>query len=253
MGEILLSHLLFLPLKKLNKMKNKVAYITGGTKGIGLGIAEVLHNHGIMVAISGRNKEDALEVAKKLSTDEAPVFGIASDVKNFDDENNAVAEITKKFGRIDYVIANAGVGIFKPIDELSTDDWSAMIDTNLTGIFHTLKATVEELKKSEGYFITISSLAGTNFFEKGSGYNASKFGAVGFTQAAMLDLRKYNIKVSTIMPGSVSTHFNGNEPSEKDAWKIQPNDIGQLVLDILKMNPRTLPSKIEIRPLKTSS
>ena len=234
-------------------MKNKVAYITGGTKGIGLGIAEVLHNHGITVAISGRNKEDALEVAKKLSTDEAPVFGIASDVKNFDDENNAVAEITKKCGRIDYVIANAGVGIFKPIDELSTDDWSAMIDTNLTGIFHTLKATVEELKKSEGYFITISSLAGTNFFEKGSGYNASKFGAVGFTQAAMLDLRKYNIKVSTIMPGSVSTYFNGNEPSEKDAWKIQPNDIGQLVLDILKMNPRTLPSKIEIRPLKTSS
>lgn len=253
MTEVMLGRLLFLSLSKLNLMKNKVAYITGGTKGIGLGIAEVLHNHGITVAISGRNKEDALEVAKELSTDDAPVFGLASDVKNFEDEKNAVAEITEKFGRIDYVIANAGVGIFKPVDELSTDDWSAMIDTNLTGIFHTLKATVDELKKSEGYFITISSLAGTNFFEKGSGYNASKFGAVGFTQAAMLDLRKYNIKVSTIMPGSVSTHFNGNKPSEKDAWKIQPSDIGQLVWDILKMNPRTLPSKIEIRPLKTSS
>lgn len=234
-------------------MKNKVAYITGGTKGIGFGIAKALHDQGIIVVISGRNKKDALEAAQKLSTEETPVFGLGSDVKNFEDEQNAVAEIMNKFGQIDFVIANAGVGIFKPVDELSLDDWSAMIDTNLTGIFHTLKASVEELKKSEGYFITISSLAGTNFFEKGSGYNASKFGAVGFTQAAMIDLRKYNIKVSTIMPGSVSSNFNGHEPSEKDAWKIQPEDIGQLIVDILKMNPRTLPSKIEVRPLKPNS
>ncbi len=112
---------------------------------------------------------------------------------------------------------------------------------------------MEDLKKSEGYFITISSLAGTNFFENGAGYNASKFGAVGFTQAAMLDLRKYNIKVSTIMPGSVSSNFNGHEPSEKDAWKIQPEDIGQLILDMFRMNPRTLPSKIEVRPSKPNS
>ena len=234
-------------------MENKVAYITGGTKGIGLGIAQVLHNHGITVAISARNNEDALNVAEELSSAEAPVFGLSSNVRNFEDEEKAVAEIVNKFGRIDYVIANAGVGIFKPVDELSLEDWSAMIDTNLNGIFHTLKASVEELKKSEGYFITISSLAGTNFFEKGAGYNASKFGAVGFTQAAMIDLRKYNIKVSTIMPGSVSTHFNGHTPSESDSWKIQPEDIGQLVLDILKMNPRTLPSKIEIRPSKPNS
>jgi NAD(P)-dependent dehydrogenase (short-subunit alcohol dehydrogenase family) len=234
-------------------MENKVAYITGGTKGIGLGIAQVLHDHGITVAISARNNEDALNVAEELSSAEAPVFGLSSNVRNFEDEEKAVAEIVNKFGRIDYVIANAGVGIFKPVDELSLEDWSAMIDTNLNGIFHTLKASVEELKKSEGYFITISSLAGTNFFEKGAGYNASKFGAVGFTQAAMIDLRKYNIKVSTIMPGSVSTYFNGHTPSESDSWKIQPEDIGQLVLDILKMNPRTLPSKIEIRPSKPNS
>ena len=234
-------------------MKNKVAYITGGTKGIGFGIAKVLHDQGIIVAISGRNKEDAIAAAAKLSTEETPVLGLASDVKNFEDEKNAVAEIIEKFGQLDYVIANAGLGVFKPVDELSVEDFASMIDTNLTGIFHTLKASVEDLKKSEGYFITISSLAGTNFFEKGAGYNASKFGAVGFTQAAMIDLRKYNIKVSTIMPGSVSTYFNGNEPSEKDAWKIQPEDIGQLILDIFKMNPRTLPSKIEVRPSKPNS
>ena len=98
--------------------------------------------------------------------------------------------------------------------------------------------------------MTIASLAGANFFAKGSGYNATKFGVVGFTQAAMLDLRKYGIKVSTIMPGSVSTNFNNNEPSDKDAWKIQPQDIGTLVLDLLQMNPRTLPSKVEVRPTR---
>ena len=234
-------------------MNGKVAYITGGTKGIGFGIAEVLLKNGIKVAVSGRKQEDAEEAAKILSSDDSQVLGIASDVKNAADEERAVAEIIKKFGRLDYVIANAGLGVFKPVDQLSLDEWNGMIETNLTGIFHTLKASVDELKKSEGYYITISSLAGTNFFENASGYNASKFGAVGFTQAAMLDLRKYNIKVSTIMPGSVSSNFNGNEPSEKDAWKIQPEDVGELILNIFKMNPRTLPSKIEIRPSKPNS
>lgn len=234
-------------------MNEKVAYITGGTKGIGFGIAQVLLKNGIRVAVSGRKQEDAEEAARILSEDGAKVFGIASDVKNFEDEKNAVAEIIKKFGRLDYVIANAGLGVFKPVDELSLEDWNDMIDTNLNGVFHTLKAAIPSLKNTEGYFISIASLAGTNFFENGSGYNASKFGVVGFTQAAMIDLRKYNIKVSTIMPGSVSTNFNGNEPSEKDAWKIQPEDLGELVLDIFKMNPRTLPSKIEIRPSKPNS
>lgn len=234
-------------------MKDKVAYITGGTKGIGFGIAQVLLKHGIKVAVSGRKQEDAEEAARILSEDDTKVFGIASDVKNFEDEKAAVSEIIKKFGRLDYVIANAGLGIFKPVDELSLEEWNDMIDTNLNGVFHTMKASIDELKKSEGYFISIASLAGTNFFEKGSGYNASKFGVVGFTQAAMIDLRKYNIKVSTIMPGSVSTYFNGNEPSDKDAWKIQPEDLGELVVDIFKMNPRALPSKIEIRPSKPNS
>ena len=232
---------------------SKIIYITGGTKGIGFGIAQVLLQNGIKVAVSGRKQEDAEEAADILSKDQSMVFGIASDVKNFEDEKNAISEIIKKFGRLDYVIANAGLGIFKPVDQLDTKDWNNMMDTNLTGVFHTLKASVEELKKTEGYFISIASLAGTNFFENGTGYNASKFGVVGFTQAAMIDLRKYNIKVSTIMPGSVSSNFNGNEPSEKDAWKIQPEDIGELIVDLFKMNPRTLPSKIEIRPSKPNS
>src|SRR5690606_20082183 len=133
---------------------------------------------------------------------------------------------------------------------LEVDKWKQMIDTNLNGAYHSLKASVEALKVSKGYYITLASLAGTNFFANGAGYKASKFGVVGFTQAAMLDLRPYDIKVSTIMPGSVATHFNGHKPSAEDSWKIQPEDIGQLVLDLLNMNPRTLPSKIEVRPTR---
>ncbi len=234
-------------------IENKVAYITGGTKGVGYGIAKILLENGVSVAFTGRRKEDVEKVENELKQYSANVLGLISDVKNLEDELNAVKSIIEKFGRLDFVIANAGLGIFKPVDELSSEEWNDMIETNLTGVFYTLKASVEELKKTEGYYITISSLAGANFFENGAGYNASKFGVVGFTQAAMIDLRKYNIKSTVIMPGSVATNFNGNTPSEKDAWKIQPEDMGSLVLDILKMNPRVLPSKIEFRATKPRS
>jgi len=230
-------------------LKDKVAYITGGSKGIGLGVAKTLLNSGMKVAISGRNLE-SLKVAKEFLKNSENVFLIVSDVSNSKDEVNAIDSIIKKWGVVDVVLANAGVGHFAPVDELTDEKWLQMINTNLTGAFYTLKASVEALKHSKGYYITLASLAGTNFFANGAGYNASKFGVVGFTQAAMLDLRKYDIKISTIMPGSVATYFNGNEPSDKDAWKIQPEDIGELVIDLLKMNPRTLPSKIEVRPTR---
>lgn len=231
----------------MNTLKGKVAYITGGSKGIGFGVAQKLLQAGMKVAISGRTEQTIQQATEKLGRP-GEVLGITSDVTKPEDEIYAVNKILKKWGQLDVVVANAGVGRFAPVDELSYDDWQAMISTNLDGAFFTLKASVQALKKSKGYYITLASLAGANFFPSGAGYNASKFGVVGFTQAAMLDLRKYDIKVSTIMPGSVATHFNNNEPSSKDAWKIQPEDIGDLVEDLLKMHPRTLPSKIEVRP-----
>ena len=225
----------------------KVAYITGGSKGIGLGVAKKLLDSGCKVAISGRNKSSLDAAVQQLGAG-PNVMALVSDVTKLDNEHKAVAQIIQKWGKLDVVLANAGLGLFAPVDELSENDWHQMIDTNLNGVFHTLKASVDALKDSKGYYITLASLAGTNFLATAAGYNATKFGVVGFTQAAMLDLRKYDIKVSTIMPGSVATHFNNNEPSQKDAWKIQPEDIGELVIDLLKMHPRTLPSKIEVRP-----
>lgn len=232
----------------MKDLKNKVAYITGGTKGIGFAVAQTLLDQGMKVAISGRSQESVDQALKDFNNDD--VLGIVSNVAKLSDEENAIAKIMDKWGQVDVVLANAGVGNFAPIDEMTEEQWHQMIDVNLSGVFHTLKASVASLKKTEGYYITLASLAGTNFFAQGAGYNASKFGVVGFTQAAMLDLRQYGIKVSTIMPGSVATHFNHNEPGDKDAWKIQPEDIGELVLDLLQMNERTLPSKIEVRPTR---
>ncbi|RYF93388.1 MAG: SDR family oxidoreductase [Chitinophagaceae bacterium] len=224
--------------------------MTGGSKGIGYGIAEALLKQGMRVAITSRTLESAEKAAAALSADKKKILALQSDVSSLKSEQECIAKVISEFGQIDVVVANAGVGHLVAFDELTDEQWHETINTNLTGVFHTVKSSLEALKKSEGYVITIASLAGTNFFEKGTAYNASKFGLVGFSQALMLDVRKYGIKVTTIMPGSVATEFGDHEVSDKDAWKIQPEDIGQMVADLLNMNPRTLPSKIEVRPSK---
>ena len=231
----------------MNNLKGKVAFITGGSKGIGYGVAEALLNQGFKVAITSRSLEAAREAAKELES-KGEIIGLEADVRNYESQQNAVQAAVDKFGKIDLLVANAGVGKFNSIEDMTPEEWNATIETNLTGVFYSVKSSLSELVKTEGYIITISSLAGTNYFAGGAAYNASKFGLTGFSQAVMLDLRQKGVKVSTIMPGSVATHFNGHTPSDEDAWKIQKEDIGELVVDLMKMNPRTLPSKIEVRP-----
>lgn len=222
--------------------------ITGGSKGIGYGIAEALLKEGMKVAITGRDIKSVNAACEALKKSGGEVLGLQADVRDYPAQEKAVQQVLEKWGQLDVLVANAGVGHFAPIDKMSHEVWHETIDTNLTGVFYSIKASVEALKKSKGYFITISSLAGTNFFKEASAYNASKFGLTGFTQAAMLDLRPYGIKTTTIMPGSVATYFNDHVPNPADDWKIQIEDIGQMVVDLLKMHPRTLPSKIEVRP-----
>ena len=232
----------------MDTVQNKVAYITGGSKGIGLGIAKILLEKGMKVAITSRRLQAAQEAAKSLGGNESNLLALESDVSSMASEKKAVEAVINQFGQLDVLVANAGVGHFANIETMKEEDWKATIDTNLTGVFNSVKASIEALKKTKGYIFTIASLAGTNFFINGSAYNASKFGLVGFTQAIMLDLRQHGIKVTTIMPGSVATNFGDQTPTEADNWKIQPEDIGQMVADLLNMNPRTLPSKVEVRP-----
>lgn len=232
-------------------LKDKTALITGGTKGIGLATAISLLDQGMKVMITGTSETSVKDALKQIPEKHwDATLTVVADVRSEEQMNQCTQNMIREWGHLDAIIANAGVGHFASIDEMSAQQWKDTIDINLTGVFNTVKSGVEAIKKSHGYIITIASLAGTNFFPKGAAYNASKFGLVGFTQAMMLDLRDYDVKCTTIMPGSVSTHFNNNIPSEKDSWKIQPEDIGTVIVDLLKMPSRTLPSKVEIRPTK---
>lgn len=237
----------------MQNIAGMTALITGGSKGIGYGIAASLLQEGVNVVLTSRRQEDAEAAAVVLGQagGRGRVLGVAADVRDYAAQERVVAQTLEAFGRLDVLVANAGVGHFAPLTSLSLEQWHETIDVNLTGVFYSIKAAAAALKAAQGYFISIASLAGTNFFANGAAYNASKFGLVGFTQAVMLDLRAAGVKCTTIMPGSVATHFNNHQPSAADAWKIQPEDIGQMVVNLLQLPPRTLPSKIEVRPSQT--
>ncbi len=233
----------------MNDLNGKTALVTGGSKGIGYSVAEAMVKESMNVVVTSRHEDEVKAAADKLSqAGSGKASGVVCDARNLDEQRSAVEQAVSEFGGLDVLIANAGVGNFAPVDEMTPEQWQDVIDINLTGVFYSVKAALPALKKSEGYIITIASLAGTNFFAGGAAYNASKFGLVGFSQAIMLDLRKHGVKVSTIMPGSVATHFNDHTPSEEDAWKIQPEDIAEMVMYLLHTPARTLPSKIEVRP-----
>jgi len=179
------------------------------------------------------------------------VRGKACDVRKYSDAESLMRFAAEGWGGLDILVNNAGIGIFGHVAEISPEEWDRVIDTNLTGVFYCCRAAIPFLRqRGGGYIINISSLAGKNAFPDGTAYNASKFGLEGFTEALMLDLRYENIKVSYIMPGSVATHFAGREPSERDAWKLAPQDVARVVLDLLAHEKRALPSRVELRPFQ---
>ena len=239
----------------MEPLHGRVALVTGGTRGIGRAIALDLAGAGMQVVLTGRDAERAAAAARAVAAAAGvaagDVLGLGADVRDLAALEAAVAAAVGRFGRLDAVVANAGLGRFATVDELTVEAWREVIDVNLTGAFHTVKASVAALEATGGVLVTIGSLAGTNAFQGGAAYNAAKFGLVGFTHAVMLDLRERGVRVATIMPGSVATAFGGRAPSAADAWKIQPEDVAEAVRYVLSSPARTLPSRIEVRPART--
>ena len=233
-------------------VKEKAAIVTGSTKGIGRAIAEALLQAGAKVVISARNEAEVAQAGKELErTHPKRVLARHCDVRREDEVRSLFAETDRAFGGVDILVNNAGVGFFKNLEEMSLQDWNAVIETNLTGVFLCTREAIPRMRKrGGGYIINISSLAGKNAFPSATAYNASKFGLNGMSEALMQEVRYDGIKVTYLMPGSVATHFNAHVPGPEDAWKVQPEDIARIVIDLLNQDTRTLPSAVEIRPSK---
>lgn len=230
-------------------LSKQTAVVTGGTKGIGYAIAEALVGRGANVFVCGRSKTDVRDAVATLSQ-HGQVSGEACDIRSESQVRQMLDEATRTFGGVDILINNAGIGIMgKTVEEISGDEFRQTIETNLLGVFYACHYAVPMMRaRGGGYIFNISSLAGQNAHPRMAAYNASKFGLNGFSEALMQEVRQDGIKVSYICPGSVNTHFGGDTPTEAKAWQLQPADIAQIVLNLLEMDPRALPSKVEVRP-----
>ena len=225
-----------------------VALVTGGSKGIGFAIAKALVADGASVVITGRHRRELERAQAELGS---RAFTVVADVRNPAEVTAAAREPVDRFGGLDVLVNNAGIGLFKNAADMPVADWQAVIDTNLSGVFYFCHAAIPHLRqRGGGWIINISSLAGKNPFAGGTAYCASKAGLNAFSEALMQEVRYDDIRVTCLMPGSVATGFGGRSAEDRPDWKIQPEDVAEVVLDLLWMPPRSLPSLIELRPSK---
>ena len=233
-----------------------VGIVTGGSKGIGLAIARAFLDRGMQVTISARKDADLEEAARTLNAgDPSTALGagnlhtVRADVRDPADAQRVVDEAVRRFGGADVLVNNAGIGKFANVADMSLDDWRQIIETNLSGVFHSTRAAIPAMKaRGGGFIVNISSLAGKNPFAGGAAYCASKAGLNAFSEALMQELRHDNIRVSYVLPGSVSTGFGDRGSSGQADWKLAPEDVARVVVDLIAHEPRSLPSCVELRP-----
>jgi len=231
-------------------LTGKTAIVTGGTKGIGRAIAESLINAGVNVSISARHENEIERAVAELNeAGRGRAAGFFCDVRDDAQVKAYFAQTVETFGGLDILVNNAGIGMFDAVETMSADDFRAVIETNICGVFYCCHEAIPLMKqRGGGYIINLSSLAGANAHPRMAAYNASKFGLNGFSEALMQEVRHDNIKVSYIMPGSVNTEFGGDQPSDEKSWQLQPADVAKTVMDLLSYPDRALASRIELRP-----
>ena len=236
--------------QRTSQLEGKAAVVTGGTRGIGLSIARALAAEGASVFICGRDAARVTSAVKELRKNGAEVEGIAANVSRYDDCRQLIARAAERFGGPDILVNNAGLGVFKPVEQITPEEWDEVIGTNLSGAFYCSREAIPWMRRrGGGYIFNISSLAGINPFAGGAAYNASKFGLNGFSEAMMQDVRYEGIRVSTIMPGSVDTDFAAQPGAKKsESWKLTGDDIAKAVVDLYKYPKSSLASRIELRP-----
>jgi len=232
------------------QLDGKVAVVTGGTRGIGWSIARALVREGASVFVCGRDARRVEAAVEELRNNGGRADGLAADVRRYEDCRRLIAAAAERFGGLDILVNNAGVGVFKPVDQISVEEWDEVIGTNLSGVFYCSREAIPWMRRrGGGYIFNISSLAAINPMPGGAAYNASKFGLNGFTEAMMQDVRYDGIRVSTIMPGSVDTDFAAEPGAKKrETWKLTGDDVAKAVVDLYKYPKSSLASRIELRP-----
>jgi NAD(P)-dependent dehydrogenase (short-subunit alcohol dehydrogenase family) len=236
----------------MESLTGKVAVVTGGSRGIGLGVARRLVAEGVKVAVMGKS-EAHLNAARPLIERAGPgsVETLQADVRSYDEVQRSIAATVARFGGLDILINNAGVGIFTNVADMTPQQWAEVIDTNLTGVFYACHAAIPEMRRrGGGFIINISSLAGKNAFPSAAAYCASKSGLNAFSEALMQEVRYDNIRVSYVMPGSVATGFSGGDETKGADWKVSADEVAEVVLNLLHHPGRSLPSRVELRPTK---
>ncbi len=232
----------------MRTLEQHIAIVTGGSRGIGLAVARALVTEGARVMVTGLDEARLFDAKRKIEgAGPGAIETLRADVRKFDDMLRVVDATVARFGALDILINNAGVGVFGQVADLAPHQWSEVIDTNLTGVFNACHAALPHLRLRGGYIINISSLAGTNPFAGGSGYCASKAGLNAFSEALMQEVRHDNVRVTCVAPGSVATSFSGDASRGSD-WKLAPDDVAEVVMNLLHSDPRALQSRVEIRP-----
>jgi NAD(P)-dependent dehydrogenase (short-subunit alcohol dehydrogenase family) len=228
---------------------SRVALVTGGTRGIGAAIARRLAKDGFQVFISGRSESSIREGIAHFQKEKLDIRGIPADARREEDQKRLVESVASEAGRLDVLVNNAGIGHFEPVDQLAPERFREVLETNLFGIFYAIHYAAPLMKKNGGGFIVnIASLAAVNAFAGGSAYNASKFGLLGFSEAAMLDLRHDGIRIATVLPGSVSTDFLHSHGNRNFSWMLEADDVAEAVADLVRFPDRAIPSRIDLRP-----